>query len=143
MTPRVLTLYRMRANEVCTLGRLEAEDSAQICVTLEEPWRDANGDGIGDRSVSRIPPGEYLCKRDMHGKSKPNPYEVWEVLGVPGRSEIHIHIGNAATDTEGCILVGSAFHGLNAISGSKHAFDKLMRETKDAESITLKVKDIP
>ena len=140
---RTLTLYRMRANDVCTLGRLEAHDSVQICVTLEEPWRDANQDGIGDKNVSRIPAGEYVCRRDMHGKSKPNPYEVWEVLGVPGRSEIHIHIGNTSEDTLGCILVGSAWAGANSISGSRNAFDKLMRETKDLNELTLRVVDIP
>lgn len=127
---RTLTLYRMRETPTATFGRIEAEDSAQLCVTLEP-------------TDKRIPAGAYTCRRDLHGKSKPNPYECWEVCDVPERSEIHVHIGNVASDSEGCILVGSAFHGPDAISGSKYAFTKLMRETRDATELTLIVQDIP
>lgn len=138
---KTLTLYRMRPTPTATFGRIEAEDSAQLCVTLEPAWVDANADGIGDRGVSRIPAGTYTCRRDIHGKTKPNPYEVWEVLGVPGRSEIHIHRGTKRSHTQGCILVGSAFHGPDEISGSAHAFDKLMKETARDSELTLVVID--
>lgn len=136
---RRLTLIRMRENEVCTLGRIETEDFHQLCVTLEEPWRDANKDGLGDKNVSRIPAGEFVAFRRL---SPARGYEVFELKNVPGRKNVQLHKGNTTTDTLGCILIGTAFEK-NAISGSKLAFEKFMKELKDVQEFTLIVKDVP
>lgn len=136
---RVLTLYRMKENAVCTLGRIETEDSHQLCVTLEEPWRDADKDGFGDKNVSRIPAGEFRAFRRL---SPARGYEVFELEGVPGRANVQLHKGNTTADTLGCILIGTAF-AANAITGSKLAFEKFMTELKHANEFTLIVKDVP
>lgn len=138
---RTLTLSRKYEEGKATIGRLDDEEGNRICVTLEHLWVDIDGNGIGDSSVSRIPAGTYRCTRDKHGKSKPaTAYEVWEVNGVPGRSEIHIHIGNKVKDTLGCILVGTSVLN-DTLSGSRDAFAALMHETKGEKEITLVVKD--
>lgn len=133
-----LTLYRMVHDPLCTIGRIEDAEGQQVCFTLELPWKD------NLPSVSCIPAGDYVCRRDMHGKTKPNPYQVWEVTGVPGRSEIHIHKGNRARDVLGCIIVGERLGmlgGERAVLDSAKAFAHLMRLTESHDSITLHIKD--
>lgn len=137
-TRRTLTLYRMRETPDATYGRIEAEDCAQLCVTCERPWIDANNDGLSDKNVSRIPAGEY---RAFRRKSPSRGYELFELEGVPGRQNIQIHRGNVAKhDSQGCILVGSGF-GNGGVTGSKLAFEKLMRELRDVNEFTLRVVD--
>lgn len=138
-----LTLIRMMEGTDYTLGRIEDAEKRQVCVTAERAWVDKNGDGIGDRNESRIPPGTYTLRRDLHNKTSPKAYECWEVCDVPGRSEIHIHIGNSAQkDSRGCPLVGSDFGPNGTVIGSKVAFEKLMRLTEGHESLTLHVRDV-
>lgn len=136
---RTLTLHRMRENEVCTMGRIETEDFQQLCVTLEEPWRDADKNGLGDKNVSRIPAGEFRAFRRL---SPARGHEVFELEGVPGRTNVQLHKGNTVEDTLGCILIGTAF-GTNCITGSKFAFEKFMAELKHVDEFTLIVKDVP
>jgi hypothetical protein len=141
---KVFTLHRMVDGPDFTLGRMEDEQNNVVCVTAERAWVDKNGDGFGDNGVSRIPPGTYECNRDTHGKLGPHPYEVWEIGGVPGRSEIHIHIGNvAARDSKGCPLVGTAFGPNGSVTGSGDAFRKWMKATEGESKIVLVVKDVP
>jgi hypothetical protein len=136
------TLERIEEGEGYTLGRLMDAAGKRVCVTAERAWVDKNGDGLGDRMESRIPAGDYLCARDTHNKSSPKPYRCWEVLDVPGRSEIHIHIGNdPRKDSLGCPLVGTKYGAKGTIEGSKAAFEKLEALTKDHERIRLIVKD--
>jgi hypothetical protein len=140
----VFHLWRMAEGATYTIGRIEDEERHQVCVTTERPWVDKNNDGLGDPKVSRIPSGTYTCRRDMHGKSGPHPYEVWEICDVPGRSEIHIHIGNdPMKDSIGCPLVGSAFGAQGFVTKSRDAFDRWMAATSKYKEITLHVHDIP
>lgn len=134
---KALTLQRDREVGDCTLGRMLA-DGVELCVTLEEQWVDENADGLGDKNVSRIPPGTY---DGFHRNSPARGYIVPELKGVPGRGNIQIHKGNTTKDTLGCILVGSAVAEGAAISGSKAAFAKLMAHL-NGEDFTLTVEDI-
>jgi hypothetical protein len=54
-----------------------------------------------------------------------------ELLDVPGRSDIRIHIGNFPQDTLGCLLVGE-MKGQDKIFNSKPAFEKLLLLLKTA-----------
>lgn len=63
----------------------------------------------------------------MHTSPK---FGVTYLLDVPGRSEIILHQGNIATDTHGCILIGSKFgriKGLPAVLSSRFAFEDMIR----------------
>ena len=140
----VFDLIRMTDGKDFTLGRIEDAEHKQICVTAERAWVDKNGDGLGDNSVSRIPAGTYVCQRDMHNKSSSSPYEVWEITGVPGRSEIHIHRGNdPRIHSKGCPLVGTNFGPNGTVTESGKAFEKWMRVTASYDRITLRVHDVP
>ena len=63
-------------------------------------------------------------------------YITPEVEGVPGRSDIRIHIGNFPKDTLGCVLVGTDYDAEHPdlIRNSKVAFDKLMTLLRTADS---------
>jgi hypothetical protein len=85
-----------------------------------------------------IPVGTYTCEIYTAGA---HPYHVFQVMNVPGHSYIEIHIGNWASDTKGCILLGLwfGFIGKNlGISGSKMAFENFMRNQGE-ESFRLEV----
>lgn len=107
---KIVVLQRADQNNRRTYGRFELEDGTVIVpFTLEEPWRDLDQNGISDRNISCIPAGEYelvLRKSHQNGGTGGRDYDVWELIGVPGRDNVQIHIGNDLDDTEGCILVG-------------------------------------
>ena len=72
----------------------------------------------------RMPAGTYLVKVTQ---SPDLGYRCPEVLGVPGRTGIRIHIGNFGKDTLGCVLVGlDATSDHLAVEHSTVAFKSLM-----------------
>ncbi len=124
-----------------TRGALLDDDGTPFCFTLEEPWRDANNDGLGDRSVSRIPAGTFTCFRRY---SQSRKKEVFEVRGVPGRSAILIHAGNTVADTEGCILLGrkeSVLDGEPAVTESRQAVLAFEQKMVGVKEFRLTVED--
>lgn len=64
-------------------------------------------------NISCIPEGKY----EVHKIFSPRRGSCFQVMEVPDRTAILIHIGNYATgkkiDTQGCILVGSSFKDMN------------------------------
>ena len=137
-----MILRRMQNLPTATRGELLEDDGARFCFTLEEPWVDANKDGLGDRSVSRIPAGTFTCFRRY---SQSRKKEVFEVRNVPGRSAILIHAGNTTADTEGCILLGfreSTLEGEPAVVESKKAVDAFMSRMAGVNEFTLTVRDV-
>lgn len=63
-------------------------------------------------------------------------YLTPEVLDVPGRSEIRIHIGNWPKDSLGCTLVGMT-HLPDAVGDSRSAFNGLMVLLRNSDSIDI------
>lgn len=117
-------LYRVCSSEKGSFGVL-VFNSIPLCVTLELPNK-------GNRkNISCIPCGSYSCvKGKSPSKNMQLNGEVFKVLGVPGRDNILIHIGNYLTDTLGCILVGKYYNN-NMISSSTEAMKKLLKELPD------------
>lgn len=115
----VVVLKRVIVSSVVTQGVLCLGDRA-LCVTLEKPW-------LGNRrNVSCIPDGRY----DVQPFSGVRYRDVWQVMDVPQRSYILFHAGNSVADTDGCILVGRAFHGARILH-SRDALDMLRRVLPD------------
>jgi hypothetical protein len=109
------------------------------CHTLELPWRD------NQRSISCIPPGEYLAKT----RQSPRFGLTYHVKEVPGRSYILIHSGNWAGDVNkgfkshvnGCLLLGKKsgwLAGQRAVLSSRITIRRFM-EFMEYEPFTLKV----
>ena len=137
----MMELARLESWQGATVGVLSI-DGEVTCFTLEPPNR------MNERDVSCIPKGEYLCVRKDASNSLTNDTgRAWEVLDVPGRSDILIHVGNTITDTQGCILVGeSAGHdlwksGRRAILSSRDAFGIMMQKTEGYDKAILRITD--
>jgi hypothetical protein len=101
MTP-VLELIRLEETDAGTLGVLKVNKEV-FCATLEP------GDFENAENRSSIPAQQYLCRRVR----SPRFGKTFQVVGVPGRSDILFHAGNTADDTAGCILLGEHFGKLS------------------------------
>ena len=81
------------------------------CLTLERPWAD------NKRGVSCIPDGEYQVRKwhndEAEEAGKRITYNHFQVLDVPDRTGILIHVGNYVDQIEGCILPGTHFADMN------------------------------
>jgi len=134
-----LHLRRVAVSPDGTYGRLTS--SRLDLVTMEEEDR---GNQQGE---SRIPAGEYTCRRTTYYRHN---IDTFEVCDVQGRSRILFHVGNTEEDTEGCILLGFDFGMLDVIDeetgvqrlklgviDSQHAFRTFMRELQDINEFQL------
>lgn len=117
ITPYFLTRQPSTGNG--TFGTLTNEAGDILCYTCELPWLN------NEPRHSCIPAGSYTC---VPHNSQEHP-DTWEVTGVPDRSAILLHNGNAAMeDSEGCILVGSEegiIDGYPAVLNSVATLEKL------------------
>ena len=122
-----LLLQRETFTDQSTTGELYV-DGQQFCYTLELP----NRDGLPG---SCIPQGAYpvtISFSPRFGRNMPH------VDDIPNRSEILIHWGNTAEDTDGCILVGQT-RSESFVGESRLAFDALWQRIIAGENITLTV----
>lgn len=117
-----------------TLGHLTSNDGAFSCETLE---RSANGDH------PCIPAGTYHVTIDWHHPNDPKRYRCPELLDVPGRSQIQIHIANRVAELLGCIAPGERIAAdEQSIEESGTAFRRLMAYLEGAAlPFTLEVLD--
>jgi len=132
-------LFRRRTSDHGTEGILTTDGF--FSKTLELPWRN------NQRSISCIPPGEYIVKI----RKSPKYGSVYWVTGVPNRSWILIHSGNVGGDVRkinpntrkrfrthinGCILLGKK-HGFlwdqRAVLTSKPTVRKFRNAMHDKE----------
>lgn len=112
-----------------TLGSMLSNDGQFACVTLE---RSVDGDH------ACIPAGVYRIGYAMHHGA----YRCPEVLDVPGRTAIHIHVANCCAQLLGCIAVGeNVSDDRQAIEHSQAAFGRLMAYLDGVESWTLEILD--
>jgi len=131
-----LRLVREIKTPESTIGTLTVETqlSKWTCRTLELPEKDGlPGSCIttGTYSIILAPSPKFLTSKDAwereEGKSVPH------LVNVPNRSNILIHWGNTARDTEGCILVGHGA-GTDFIGQSRLTFIQLMAQILKATS---------
>jgi len=85
-----------------------------------------------------VPAGAYsaILTRSPH-----LGYVTPELVGVPGRSEIRIHIGNYPKDSLGCILVGETNPLPDFVGDSRAAFKALMLKLQSANAIRVEILD--
>jgi RHS repeat-associated protein len=92
--------------------------------TLELPYRNNQTD------ISSIPTGDYLG--EIH--TRPNGDVVVRINGVPGRTDILIHIGNYPSDTNGCILPGTS-QGPDFVGSSAAAMENIMEMIQGIQNV--------
>ena len=104
------------------------------CFTVERPWLD------NKPRESCIPEGTYKIELGQYNRGG---YPAYEVLEVPNRSLIKIHIGNTIDDVIGCIAPGKALGYLErkwAVTSSRKAFNEFMGAMEGIQESTLEIK---
>ena len=149
-----LTLKRIAKKETYTIGNLYI-DGKWFANTIEDKDRGLKQSmslseikNIKVKTETAIPMGTYtitlnvispkMSKQAFYQKNA-NGGRVPRLLNVPGYDGVLIHVGNKATQSAGCILVG-----LNTVKGmvtnSKETFTKLykiLQSAKDKITITI------
>ena len=120
-----LALTRRPSLKKTTLGSLSI-DGRFFCFTCEDEVREIKGKPVEcwkEPGETAIPEGRYKVTLVDSGRFGRNTFSLED---VPGFSEIRIHSGNTAADTEGCILVGVSIDpGAGTIGQSRVALAKL------------------
>lgn len=73
-------------------------------LSLERGWRN------NQSNVSCIPKGEYEVKLEYSNRFKK---DLWEIYGVPNRSECKFHAANYWHQLNGCIALGQTLADMN------------------------------
>lgn len=126
LTDALVTLIRFAYTPIGTFGWLAVDGGAPF-YTVEQPWADNHA------SHSCIPCGTYALKLGMFfsgdGVGGKRDYPAYEILNVPDRDLIKVHVANKATDVRGCVGPGyelGAAYGQWAVLRSQDAFDHFM-----------------
>lgn len=118
-----IIVQRSPSSNKCTHGVLSIGDKFQ-CVTLEDEIREIEGWPVEDWKAaghSAIPAGTYELRMTFSNRfQKTMP----QLMNVPGFEGIRIHTGNFASDTEGCVLLGTRAVGASIVEsrGAYEAF---------------------
>ena len=120
------TMQRFLKTDKYIISNLILQDSAKkilfSCYVLELPNLN------NQKQISCIPKGIYSVQRI----TSPKHGLCYEVLNVPNRSNIEIHIGNYPADIMGCLAVGLDYiipkdYKKGQLLYSKQAFENLMK----------------
>ena len=130
-----MKLQRLDHTAAGTYGHLLTDDEKELAHTLELHWEN------NERGVSCIPAGTYTCRRRFSNHFQ---REVFEITGVPDRSDVLIHPANFVSELRGCVALGSSFADLNGdgvkdLASSRLTFDAFMRLMAGAQSFALTV----
>lgn len=139
-------IARITSTDNGTYGTIREQFKEPFAVTYELPWHD------NKINISCIPPGRYLAKKAVYGRSKQKKYRYnsFIVVNVPGRTGIFLHIGNSIEDSRGCILMGELFDPVRlkkkkkivpGIRCSKKGFNEFMGNLEKETEIEIEVKD--
>ena len=138
-----LMLDSFKTSKGGVLGRLFTDTGDMVAVTLEHAYES----GI-EGYAPKVPAGTYHCVRGTHqlhkGDGLGDPFETFEVTGVPGHTGILFHKGNFNKDSAGCILVGTSFADIDQdgyldVAGSVAAFTRFMVLTAGVDEFELRV----
>lgn len=128
----IITVDRITSNHDVTISRVYVNGKF-FCHGLEQEY-----DPNNTPNNSRIPAGTYRLRARRFGGFHKRYSEMFdfhkgmiEVIGVPGRSDILIHVGNYHTDTKGCPLVGVADFKAWTVWQSKATYERFYKEVID------------
>lgn len=135
MTPKFVLIRNVDLPKAI-LGNLFIFDGPTLlfkCKSLEPAWKD------NEKGISAVPKGEYIIRFEYSPKF--DRY-LWELKGVPGRSEIKIHVANYYRQLEGCIAVGDLHthidkDGVLDVRNSRNTLNKIHEIMKDVKETTI------
>lgn len=102
----ILKLTRNAYLDMGTFGEIFA--GGETFVTVERPWLDNRV------NVSCIPEGGYILKPSRYNRGG---YDAMQVVSVPHRSHIKMHIANTMFNVKGCIGIGEDLGWINGMLG--------------------------
>ncbi|MAO23839.1 MAG: hypothetical protein Unbinned3818contig1000_29 [Prokaryotic dsDNA virus sp.] len=111
-------LERFAYSPMGAFGVLTVDDFK--CYTVERPWLDNKA------RESCIPEGSYRMQLGMYNRGG---YPAYEIMDVPDRSLIKMHIANNIDDILGCIGFGLELGCVDkkwAVTNSKRAMNDFM-----------------
>jgi hypothetical protein len=132
-----IELFRMEYEEKQTLGECAITENGKD-IFLAKSLERANNNN--QRNISCIPQGEYLCVLEYSNKFD---CDLWEIKGVPNRSECKFHSANYWHDLNGCVALGDKFmdidkDGFRDVLNSNNTmkeFHKTLKELKEVQLI--------
>lgn len=132
-------LKRFRYLPYATLGSLFViDDRGRLlfnCLTLEREW---DNNKVGK---SCVPAGIYELRLEY---SQRFGKKLYELKGVPGRSETKFHVANYSDQLEGCIALGLTHVDINHddkidITSSSMTISQFHRALMGKKSVTLQI----
>lgn len=114
--------------------------------SVEPPWRE-NASGR-----SCIPVGQYPLRETIYyggdGPGGKRDYATYEIVGVPGRGEIKLHVANFAEELEGCPAPGLKWAinpktGSIGVASSQLALSALLDEIRRRKITSIVVVNAP
>lgn len=133
---KTVTLERFAYTPDGVFGRLKVR--LWEFLSVERPWME------NKPNVSCIPCGTYQLLRSKFYASA-DDYPCYEIVKVPGRSLIKIHIANTMDDVKGCIGLGMRSGYIAekwAVRNSREAFFAFMREMDGADEGQITIKNL-
>ena len=125
----MIDLCRFVKDHTITLGKLTFGNRTYF--TVERPWRD------NQTFVSCIPDGEYQMARV---NSPRFGADMWEIVDVPGRTHILLHVANSPGNVMGCVGLGLAVYAtLKGVSSSRNAINEFYRLTSGLTEETINI----
>lgn len=106
------------------------------CLSLERGWRN------NDKGISCIPSGTYEVVLEYSPRFKKN---LWEIKGVPNRSECKFHASNFWHQLNGCVALGLRRKDINGdgypdVTASKQAMAQFNQSLKGFTKAILIIK---
>jgi hypothetical protein len=102
-----IEIFRLEYEEKQVLGDCVITEDDQELFSSKSLER---ADNNNQRMISCIPEGEYKCVLEYSARFKT---DLWEIKGVPNRSECKFHSANYWHDLNGCIALGDRFLDIN------------------------------
>ena len=131
-----IELFRLEYENKQTLGECAITQNGKDIFLSKSLER---ADNNNQRNISCIPSGEYLCVLEYSNKFD---CDLWEIKGVPNRSECKFHSANYWHDLNGCIALGSEFvdinnDGFRDVLNSKNTMKKFHKVLEGLKEIQL------
>lgn len=120
-----LQVIRFMCGAACTIGELLV-DGEHECWTLEDVVRPDGAAKIPGETA--VPYGTYDVVVTFSNRFQ---RDLPLLVGVPNFSGVRIHSGNLASQTDGCLLVGTG-HTSSSVTDSRTAFNRLFPKLRDA-----------
>lgn len=117
-----------------TMTLIDNELNPIFCaISLERGWLN------NKPNESSIPKGEYQCLFEYSPKFKTN---LWEIKGVPNRSECKFHASNYWNQLNGCIALGDTAENIGQdfrldVTNSRNTMDTFHRLLRNESEIKL------